>query len=119
MLDLNEKLPEPTWVMGEMFLLHGPACYHLFIDSATVNPLLSFKINISLGFKSTLERLCLSQHEEASDSLPYVVKLALFLWLLPWFGRAKSLPPLLSHSGCVWHWTFIYACMKRKVFSSR
>lgn len=54
MLDLDETVPEPMWVMGETFLLHGPACYHLTIDTTTVNPLLYFKISISLGFKSTL-----------------------------------------------------------------
>lgn len=69
-LHLDETLPEPTWVLGEMFLLHGLDFYHLIIDSAIVNPLLSFKKNTSLGFKATLERLCLSQYEEASDSLP-------------------------------------------------
>lgn len=91
MLELDDTLPKPMWIMGETFLLHGPACYLLTINGATVNPLLSFKVNISLGFKSTLERLCLSQYEEASDSLPYVVELALFLWLLPWFERLNLL----------------------------
>lgn len=118
MLGLDETLPEPMWVMGETFLLHGSACYHLIVDTATVNPLLSFKINISLGFKSTLKSQCLTQSQEASDSLLYVVNLALFWWLLPWFERAKSPPPLLSHCDCVWHWIFVYTYMKWKVFSS-
>lgn len=83
MLDWVETLPEHTWAMSEKLLLHGFACYLLIINSATVNPLLSFKINISLGLKSVLERLRLSQSEEAYYNLPYVVKLALFLWLLP------------------------------------
>lgn len=117
MLDWDETLPEAMWVMGEMFLLHGFACYHLIIDSITVNPLLSFKINTSLGSKSALERLCLSKFERAPDSVPYVVKLALFLCLLPRFESAECPPLLLSHSGCVWHWTFIYTCMKGKVLS--
>lgn len=117
MLDWDETLPEATWVMGEMFPLHGLACYRLIIDSRTVKHLLSFKINTSLGSKPTLERLCFSQFERAPDSLPYVVKLALFLCLLPWFERAECPPLLFSHSGCVWHWTFIYTCMKGKVLS--
>lgn len=108
MLDWDETLPEATWVMGEMFLLHGLACYHLIIDSTSVSLLLSFKINTSLGSKPTLEQLSLSQFETAADSLPYVVKLSLFLCLLPWFERAECPPLLLSHSGCVWHCTFIY-----------
>lgn len=115
MLDWDETLTDATWVIGEMFFLHGLACYHLIIDNTTVNPLLSFKINTSLG--STLERLCLSQFERAADSLPYAVKLALFLCLLPWFERTECPPLLLSHSGCGWHWTFIYTCMKGKVLS--
>lgn len=101
MLDWDETLPEAMWVMGEMFLLHGFACYHLIIDSITVNPLLSFKINTSLGSKSALERLCLSKFERAPDSVPYVVKLALFLCLLPRFESAECPPLLLSHSGCL------------------
>lgn len=57
MLDWVETLPECTWAMSEELLLRGLACYLLILNNATVNPLLSFKINISLGLKSALERL--------------------------------------------------------------